>query len=216
MVLTPQEIRHSLYQGKATDLLKRLAETDVFRTATDNSFKNSTRMDDRECILRYFAFLLTPYTHYIESDFDTDFEGLLNQTLERINEMADEKIHVLECAFEDSMRKVCNIFQEFAFRKILEHRGDVESLRKKGVRRPPINKSLFEVWSVCLHEYSEDYLEKNAGEIFRSFLQVLNEDFKYFQAITQGTGGKEQVRTRYRITQAIIEGKYDVPNLPED
>ena len=50
--LENQEIRHALYQGAATKLLKALSETVEFKNATANSIP-SDRMLDREFILRY-------------------------------------------------------------------------------------------------------------------------------------------------------------------
>ena len=52
--LEPQEIRHALYQGKATIYLKELAENEIFTTATDGDVLTE-RMLDREMVLRYLA-----------------------------------------------------------------------------------------------------------------------------------------------------------------
>ena len=41
--LEPQEIRHALFQGKATKLLKELAETELFRKATGCAFIQNAR-----------------------------------------------------------------------------------------------------------------------------------------------------------------------------
>src|SRR4029077_12590245 len=66
LVLTAQEIRHALFQGDATKLLKTLADSDEFKAATDWGVSDS-RMDARECVLRYLAFHLRPYTEYGKS-----------------------------------------------------------------------------------------------------------------------------------------------------
>ena len=54
LTLEPQEIRHALYQGKATRLLQELAENDTFVKATDGDI-SSKRMQDREIVLRHLA-----------------------------------------------------------------------------------------------------------------------------------------------------------------
>src|SRR5205807_1989919 len=59
--LSAQEIRHALNQGKATDLLAQLAQSQAFKDATNRSIRDD-RMDDRECVLRFLAFTLTTYT----------------------------------------------------------------------------------------------------------------------------------------------------------
>jgi uncharacterized protein with ParB-like and HNH nuclease domain len=60
LFLTAQEIRHALFQGESTKLLQELASTPEFKNATTNSIR-SKRMDDREAILRFLAFYLSPY-----------------------------------------------------------------------------------------------------------------------------------------------------------
>src|SRR6266852_756140 len=67
--LSSQEIRHALNQGKAALLLQDLAESAEFRTATNEGIRDD-RMADRECILRFFAFAITPYTNYRAKEFD--------------------------------------------------------------------------------------------------------------------------------------------------
>lgn len=55
--LNKQEMRHALYQGKATKLIKDLAEHESFRLATGNGVK-SERMRDRYLVLRFVGFYL--------------------------------------------------------------------------------------------------------------------------------------------------------------
>jgi hypothetical protein len=59
MPLIEQEIRHALYCGPATDLLKKLVDSKEFVSATDNSVKDS-RMAGQELVLRYL------YKHFNE------------------------------------------------------------------------------------------------------------------------------------------------------
>lgn len=61
--LSSQEIRHALFQGKATDLLTKLAQSSEFKQAIDNGISDN-RMADRESILRFLTFTITPYTNY--------------------------------------------------------------------------------------------------------------------------------------------------------
>lgn len=52
--LEPQEIRHALYQGRATDLCRKFAALPEFQTATTYSICDD-RMMDREFVLRFVA-----------------------------------------------------------------------------------------------------------------------------------------------------------------
>src|SRR5262249_22335011 len=129
LVLTAQEIRHCLFQGPATKMLATLADTPEFISATTNSI-SSKRMDDRECVLRFCAFHLTPYTQYEASNWD----GFLSQAMIQINQMSEKSRVLLQNNFLDSMVKAKSVFGPYAFRKIEEPSRS----------RYPINKALFE------------------------------------------------------------------------
>lgn len=191
MVLSNQEIRHCLFQGKSTLLLKKLAESKEFMTATTESI-NTKRMDDCECVLRYFAFHLTPYITYKK---ESTFDNFLGNTMATINKMSKEEISRLEDEFRKAMILSKDIFGRYAFRKMFE----------KNAKRALINKSLFEVWSVCLERVDRDKLLKNKGKIIDGFIKALNEDDAYLQSITQGTGGVTRVRKRFEKTMEIIK-----------
>ncbi|MGI9256778.1 MAG: DUF262 domain-containing protein, partial [Salinispira sp.] len=127
--LSGQEIRHALNQGKITELLKELAESNEFKRATDNGIQ-SKRMDDRDCVLRFFAFMLHPPEDYSADSFDR----FLNETMAQANAMDDEQLNELAQKFRRAMESAREIFGNVAFRKRLD----------KGAPRHPINKTLFE------------------------------------------------------------------------
>ena len=190
MVLSPQEIRHCLYQGTATELLIKLADSEEFLAATTDSI-NTKRMDDRECVLRYCAFHLKPYTEYKESNFNE----FLSSTMISINKMKLNEIKALENSFLRAMRISKNVFGQYAFRKMYG----------RSYPRNPINKSVFEVWSVCLERFDENELLKNKDKIIDSFIEKMDNDDVYFQSVTQGTGGVTRVHKRFSTTLDIIE-----------
>ncbi len=82
--LSSQEIRHALNQGPATTLLKRLSESEEFVHATSGGIRDR-RMTDRECALRFLAFVLTPYDQYRSQDLD----GFLHRQMRLLNQMSD-------------------------------------------------------------------------------------------------------------------------------
>ncbi|MCI0690957.1 DUF262 domain-containing protein [candidate division KSB1 bacterium] len=128
LFLTAQEIRHALFQGASTRLLKELAESPEFKSATTNSI-NTKRMDDRECVLRFLAFHLTPYTQYKKPDLD----GFLSDAMQFINELNPQRLSELKDIFLETMRKARAVFGSYAFRKMYDIHG-------KG--RPLINPCL--------------------------------------------------------------------------
>lgn len=190
MPLTSQEIRNALYQGKSTLLLKELVNTEEFKKATDHSISDG-RMVGREIILRFLAFNLY-FSEYKQGDMD-DF---LSNSMEKINSFADEHIFSLKEKFFLAMKRALAIFGTYAFRKSIP-----------GQRRTPINKSLFEVWSVIFTNMSQDEYEiliKRKEQLFKNIQELYDEE--YFQrAVSRDSWKVDSVKIRYTKIQEIIK-----------
>lgn len=189
-VLNAQEIRHCIYQGKSTKLLKELASLEEFKRVTNSSIP-SKRMVDRECALRFCAFYLTNYKEYKKADLD----AFLGYTMKKINNMKDEEIELLKNAFKNAMFNSEVVFDKYAFRKITEKNG----------RFNPVNKALFETWSVFLEKYPMNSLSEYRKRIVDSFIKVMNEDKVFVDSISQGTGDTKKVNIRFETVKNIIE-----------
>ena len=126
MVLTAQEIRHALFHGQATTLLKDLALTIEFEQATDNGVSD-TRMDARECVLRYLAFHIHSYKQYSKSDLNS----FLSTAMKDLNGLPQAQIGILTNEFREAMVRANQIFGRRAFRKFTS-----------ASRRGPVNKAL--------------------------------------------------------------------------
>ena len=189
IVLTRQEIRHCLFHGPATDFLKSLAEAKKFELVTNNSIPTK-HMDDRECILRFLAFYLTPYTRYQQSNFDS----FLGQTMRYLNGISDEKRRELREQFFEMLNRARTVFGPYAFRKMYEVDG----------KRYPINKSLFEVWAVNLLNYDLDQLNKRKDAIIGEFVRIMNEDNDFNKAISTSTGSIKNVHKRFSTIEALL------------
>lgn len=144
IVLNDQEIRQALYQGKATELIERLAESDEFKIATQNAI-SSERMKDREYATRFLAFTKLDY----KKAYTGNIDNFLIKALRLVNNYDDKQIEKIENNFKNIMRYCADIFGRFAFRKFNEEG-----------RRGPINKAIFEIWVVCFSELTNDQLDK--------------------------------------------------------
>jgi hypothetical protein len=224
LTLTAQEIRHALYQGKATQLLRQLADDDVFKRVTGNSI-SSLRMDDRECVLRYFAFKLYGYRFFNDKedpDPPRNLDDLLNKTMVALNSSSNVMIETYADTFLHSLQKAELLFGPFAFRKLdvagqaklsdgtsdslhisLPQLEAGEVVWKSG-RRSPINKPLFEVWTVLLDRYDLDELRTNHVEIIRRFLALLADD-NFNNAITYATGSPLTIAERFSRVEKLLE-----------
>ncbi|MEO5346746.1 MAG: DUF262 domain-containing protein [Magnetococcus sp. YQC-9] len=199
--LSSQEIRHAINQGLSTILIKRLAESAEFKIATDNGIQEQ-RMSDRECVLRFFAFVMTPYQNYPKYP-DDDFDTFLSAAMTSLNQMTPEGIEALEERFKRAMRLAEDIFEKRAFRK----------MSRSSSNRSPINKALFEAWSAnlaALDETAQIRLVKRKESLKEKFLDLM-EDEAFSRAVTQGTGSWFRVQTRFESIEKIIQQTLQEP-----
>jgi hypothetical protein len=193
MSLNGQEIRHALHKG-TRDYLKKLAESKEFIDATDHSVRPD-RMADRECVLRFLAFTITPWQDYKGNDLD----GFLSEAMTKIKQLPRDKLDCLEHIFVRAMRLARDLFGKNAFRKPSLHGGG----------RNPFNKALFEAWSVALAECND-----HDSEILRKYKEFLQDIFierielnsSFYEAISYGTGDRKKVAERFSVIQSVIKG----------
>lgn len=189
--LSSQEIRHALNGAPVTSLLKKLAESEPFLKATRRSIPQA-RMADREYITRFFAFSLTKPSEYASQEFDS----FLNETMKMMNAMNETDRGELEQRFTTSMTTGSEILGRHAFRKVY---GQDERLR-------PINKALFEAWSVNLAVLDKTQIKRLAvhkGLLLEKFIGLM-QNRAFEQSVTQGTGDVAKVRLRFREIERII------------
>ena len=189
--LSPQELRHALNPGKTTKFLNELAEYPEFKRVTNLSKTRKMRMDDREFILGFLAFKLTSYKDYKERTRD----AFLSQALSKANKLSDEELNLLANDFKIAMVAAFEIFGENAFRKMF----------KKQKKRQPINKSLFEAWSVSISNLSKveiKRLQEQKQDLIDKFIFYVDNDEEFFQSISQAS---EKVEYRFSIVEKIIQ-----------
>ena len=190
--LSAQEIRHALNQGPVTRKLEQLAASDEFKSATAGGVA-SKRMDDRDCIARFIAFSLTSPSAYKE-----DYDTFINVGMEKANKLEPAQLESLCENFLRVMRHIPAIFGNDAFRKRYE--------RESG--RYPVNKALFEAWSVNLGNLSDQDLATLVArrETLKDAFITLMNDRAFDDSVTQGTGSVARVQLRYEAIQKIVQG----------
>lgn len=198
LVLTPQEIRHALNQGKPADLVKELVNKNniygkAFSKATGGGI-GTHRMEDRDFVTRFLSFYLIGYENYVP-----DLDSFMNLGMQEIKNLNQEKIDNLKKDFEKSMRICFEIFGNDAFRKRL----NIDD------RRKPINKSLFDSISANVANFDENQclVLVQKKEIIKQKLMDLhnNPDGKFLRAITQGTAQKDLVLKRFSDIKNIFQ-----------
>jgi len=189
--LTPQELRHALIPGRARMLLKELGGSDAFLHATQESVSPS-RMADREMVLRFLAFRLTPPEDYKRGDLD----AFLRQAMRQVDSLPADELERLTAEFYRAMTAAAAIFEEHAFRKRFSGQD----------RRLPVNKALFEAESVNLAKMTARelaVLQQRRSEVQNKFVDLM-EDGRFLQTISGGTGDVEKVRRRFASIEEML------------
>ncbi|MCE7060661.1 DUF262 domain-containing protein [Dyadobacter sp. CY343] len=221
LVLTPQEIRHAINQGKPAEIIGDMVrgedilnpdgtvrvrrnrdgsqtillatlEGKIFRKVTEKKIP-SIRMEDRDFATRFVAFYLIPYTSY-----EPDLDSFLNKGMAKLRDLTENDIQRLKASFVRALDLAFDIFGNDSFRKRLS----ISDHRK------PINKALFEVLSVSFAQLNEEEISvlRFKKDIFRRKIVELQseKDSKFLSAITQGTARKENVEQRFTDIKNII------------
>lgn len=194
LILTPQEIRHALNQGVASEFVATLADLDEFKEATSWIIKTD-RMEDRDFVTRFVSFYITPYTEY-QPDLDT----FMTKGMGLIKTLSDEKRNQMKSDFIRAMNTANVIFGDDAFRK----------RKAREDRRKPINKALFETLSVAFSKLNEKETKIliDKAELFTDKFIELNNDQTFYNSLASGTGLKPSVTKRFseiiRITNETI------------
>lgn len=191
LVLNSQEIRHALNQGVPAKYVAGLAESIEFKNATGRAIKTA-RMLDREFVTRFISFYMKGYINYFP-----DLDTFMNTSMSDIKKLSLKEKEQMKYDFIESMKLAKVIFGEWAFRKA----------DKYPVKRKPINKALFEVWSVVLAKIKEDERKKvvqNRSFVFNEFVNLIRSDQLFFDSITNSTSNKGSVTYRFSKIESII------------
>lgn len=201
-LLTAQEIRHCMSRKRSRDFLKRLVELPAFHVATDHAFKNERRMADREVVLRFLAFRhlgdIEGYRRFenLDSfllDFTRQIDGSKDEKEGRPH-IADSGLERLAVDFERAMKSATAVFGNAAFRKF----------PTGAVKRGPINRALFESWSVALADYEPETLQSHAASILKNVRERMIEP-KYTAATTLATGDYTKITLRFNVAREILQ-----------
>ena len=192
MTLNGQEIRSALHRGPVRQYLRKLAESEEFLDATVRSIR-TTRMADRECVLRFLAFHIDQWEDYGSNDLD----GYLSQAMTKINKMTSEQCDEIAKDFKKAMRAACDIFGQDSFRRRYN----------RNESRRPVSKALFEAWSVRLACCSPEQINRlvdRREEVKERFISLMNQDSDFDRAISYSTGLPKRVKKRLSTIEKLV------------
>lgn len=192
LVLAAQEIRHALNQGVPAKFIAELAGLSEFKQATGGVIEPK-RMLDREFVTRFVSFYINPL-----ADYRPDLDTFMSKSMGQLKTKTSDELEWIKMNFSEAMKLATDIFSRWAFRKVYD----------KKVRRKPINKALFEVWSVELAKLTREQravarLRKES--IFNSFVLLMNNDSVFNGAITSATGNKNRIKYRFSKIEDLLK-----------
>ncbi|MFL0165712.1 DUF262 domain-containing protein [Candidatus Clostridium helianthi] len=190
--LNKQEMRNALYQGKATELLDKLSESNDFKYATGKGV-SSQRMKDKYIILRAVAFYLWNEGMLKDErgkliEYKSDMEEFLGKVMQYLNDTSDKQVEEIGDIFINIMRRSFRILGQDAFR--------IPSNYKK---KRPISMTLFESIFYFL------YLSKNIEDSYvKKIIDKLLKDGEFIKSLEHAIDSSSQIETRFNI----IKKKY--------
>jgi hypothetical protein len=196
--LNKQEMRHALYQGKSTELLKSLSESDAFKKVTGNTV-SPKRMRDKYLIIRLIGFYLYQEKRLlvlkdgkeIPYQYRSDIDDFLGVVMDFINNQNTYKLNEeLQQLFDDSMLNIHNILGDEIFR--------FETTTKT---KRPVNIGLFEMLSYCLMKGIPEKCDSLA--FIRNVDEIKNTIDKN-KLFATGADSTSVVETRFTYAEHLI------------
>ena len=197
LVLEPQEIRHALNQGEPAKFIATLAGIEEFKQATGNSIKPE-RMLDRDFANRFLAFYRFGYENYTP-----DLDTFMSKAMADVKKMTEAEKKKCKEDFTHSMKLNEEIFGKYAFRKRERH----YLFEGGGEKRKPLNKALFDVFSVVFAKLNNEerrMLKTKNKQISDGLIDLLEKDEDFFTAITSSTSDKTRVITRFSKIAILV------------
>ncbi|MGN6567405.1 MAG: winged helix-turn-helix domain-containing protein, partial [Flavipsychrobacter sp.] len=171
--LNAMEIRNALNQGKPSDFLKYLSEDIDLKSVLRLQDK---RMEDRELLLRAYAFINRSYLEYT-----SPLSTFLDNAMESLDRKSNNELDELAFGIIDAVDFQVALFDKHIFsRSILG-----------GKFRVKLNSALFEVWVSQIYKLNtkeKEALIKNKSALILDYRALLlNENF--VRAVATSTSG---------------------------
>jgi len=178
--LTRQQMRNCLFNGGATQFLKKQANSALFVLVTGRSL-SVDQMRDREFVNRFCAFHLLGYKAY-----RGDMDDFLASALKKMNQMSTDELAQLGSIFAKSLRINYKLFGQHSFRKFSQ----------KEKNRSVLNASLWDVLSTAFIPYFDHDIDTKHDQIFNAVRDLFQES-EFNSAITISTNDTKKVTYRF-------------------
>lgn len=198
--LNSQELRNCLMNSAARKILRNMARSESFITATGNSIDDN-RMMGQEMAMRFIYF----YDLYFKSEKGIKgYNGLIDDSLDdlvdKLRRLSKEQLSEYQEKYETAMANAYYLFGRHAFRKVNADTNNDSA-------RSLINKALFVSWSVILSQYDTSVIRGKFEQ--NSFIRILGEaiqnDDTFFYNLSYGTNGARNIQYVFNKVESIVK-----------
>ncbi|MDQ5921188.1 MAG: hypothetical protein QG673_1244 [Pseudomonadota bacterium] len=199
--LNNQEMRNAIYQGKSTELLKKLATSDAFIKVTEKSI-TSMRMKDRYIILRFIGFYLLNTLRDKLCDnknkpieYRSDIDDFLGKIMQFINQQNDDFVNDITDVFNKAMDNSLQILGAGCFRVS-------KYVPTKNEKNLPLNMALFESLAYLC---SFDEVNINPGKCKGLINELFIPDGTFLPTVRMPVDSSSKVVERFKQMDNIIK-----------
>ena len=197
--LSPAEIRNALFHGRSMELVKKLAESREFESATDGKV-SKRRLLHYDYVSRFFAFFIQGYESYMSNKMDF----FIGNALERMNNYkGEDDWRKAEKAFFDSLLLCKSLLGDDVFRQPL---NEIDR-KNKDIKSNPISISLFEamMWSVShLSDKERQELLKRKSVYVVKYAEMFKDEFLR-KELSNGTNQFKSVNYRFNVMESLVK-----------
>ena len=198
--LNKQEIRNAMYHGPGMELIKRLAESDVFERTTGISFKKDKRMKNQYMLTRFISFYFLRNEmlmrevngKYITYVYDGQMDYLLEKGIRRLNAFSTDDL----LKFEEVIIRALELADKTLGRR---------AFRRYAIDSNPLNQILFEIEMYCFTKSIEENCLQNNTDIAGRLIRAAK-DKKFNEYLDRSRDNKSDVNNRFnRFLEVFYE-----------
>ena len=197
--LSPAEIRNALFHGKSMKMVKELAESKEFDSATNYSV-SKRRLRHFDFISRFLAFYILGYNNYSDNKMDL----FIGTALNAINHENDErKVDGLREVFYSSLAICQSLLGNDAFRQPLSD----DDKKNKDIKKNPISLTLFESMMYSMAKLNinqrERLLSRKLSYVARYKEMFLDEFLR--KELSRSTSNFKSVNYRFSKMEELVK-----------
>jgi len=190
--LTPQELRHGIYNGNFMKLITELGKNKIWKSLINPGAEK--RMKTEELIIRFFAF------HYTMGNYRQPLSGFLNDFAENNREISEDKKNQFTALFNNSVTNLVSLYGDLAFKVFDVEFNPVNNF----------NAALFDAEMLSIsHLDPEIIITEKQRIVFLGKLAKLFYDEDFIKTISKSTSNKNQIKSRIEILTGLVNSFLD-------